>query len=77
MWNLFPRPFSFFIGSTFKGVPREQHALLELTDTRARLKSEKETLRNTLNYLTATSAGKDVFLSSLVVNLKGERGRRD
>ncbi|XP_004291828.1 PREDICTED: LON peptidase N-terminal domain and RING finger protein 1 [Fragaria vesca subsp. vesca] len=62
--NLFPTPFSFFVGSTFEGAPREQQALLELVDTTARLKREKETLRNTLNYLTAASAVKDVFPSS-------------
>lgn len=62
--NLFPTPFSFFVGSTFEGVPREQQALLELEDTAMRLKREKETLRNTLNYLTAASAVKDVFPSS-------------
>ncbi|KAK4552171.1 hypothetical protein RGQ29_032138 [Quercus rubra] len=62
--NLFPTPFSFFVGSTFEGAPREQQALLELEDTAARLKREKETLRNTLNYLTAASAVKDVFPSS-------------
>ncbi|XWS25833.1 hypothetical protein CRYUN_Cryun27aG0101100 [Craigia yunnanensis] len=62
--NLFPTPFSFFVGSTFKGAPREQQALLELEDTAARLKREKETLRNTLNYLSAASAVKDVFPSS-------------
>ncbi|CDP07461.1 unnamed protein product [Coffea canephora] len=54
--NLFPTPFSFFVGSTFEGAPREQQALLELEDTATRLKREKETLRNTLNYLTAASA---------------------
>ncbi|KAI4336837.1 hypothetical protein L6164_015317 [Bauhinia variegata] len=62
--NLFPTPFSFFVGSTFEGAPREQQALLELVDTAARLKREKETLRNTLNYLSAASAVKDVFPSS-------------
>ncbi|XP_050204540.1 uncharacterized protein LOC126654646 [Mercurialis annua] len=62
--NLFPTLFSFFVGSTFEGAPREQQALLELEDTAARLKREKETLRNTLNYLTAASAVKDVFPSS-------------
>lgn len=62
--NQFPTPFSFFVGSTFEGAPREQQALLELEDTAARLKREKETLRNTLNYLTAASAVKDVFPSS-------------
>ncbi|KAF2324632.1 hypothetical protein GH714_015775 [Hevea brasiliensis] len=62
--NLFPTPFSFFVGSTFEGAPREQQALLELVDSAARLKREKETLRNTLNYLTAASAVKDVFPSS-------------
>ncbi|GLT41123.1 hypothetical protein SLA2020_152090 [Shorea laevis] len=62
--NLFPTPFSFFVGSTFEGAPREQQALLELEDTAARLKREKETLRNTLNYLTAASAVKDAFPSS-------------
>ncbi|KAL3734658.1 hypothetical protein ACJRO7_023929 [Eucalyptus globulus] len=61
--NLFPTPFSFFVGSTFEGAPREQQALLELEDTATRLKREKETLRNTLNYLTAASAVKDVFPS--------------
>eukprot|EP00262_Sarcandra_glabra_P004670 TRINITY_DN15866_c0_g1_i1.p1 TRINITY_DN15866_c0_g1~~TRINITY_DN15866_c0_g1_i1.p1 ORF type:complete len:310 (+),score=37.34 TRINITY_DN15866_c0_g1_i1:130-930(+) len=61
--NLFPTPFSFFVGSTFEGAPREQQALLELEDTAMRLKREKETLRNTLNYLTAASAVKDVFPS--------------
>ncbi|KAI6688290.1 hypothetical protein NL676_025118 [Syzygium grande] len=59
--NRFPTPFSFFVGSTFEGAPREQQALLELEDTAARLRREKETLRNTLNYLTAASAVKDVF----------------
>ncbi|XP_047982133.1 lon protease 2-like [Salvia hispanica] len=62
--NLFPTPFSFFVGSTFEGAPREQQALLELEDTAVRLKREKETLRNTLNYLTAASAVKDVFPST-------------
>lgn len=62
--NLFPTPFSFFVGSTFEGAPREQQALLELEDTAARLTREKETLRNTLNYLSAASAVKDVFPSS-------------
>lgn len=62
--NLYPTPFSFFVGSTFEGAPREQQALLELEDTAVRLKREKETLRNTLNYLTAASAVKDVFPSS-------------
>ncbi|XP_047325849.1 lon protease 2-like [Impatiens glandulifera] len=62
--NMFPTPFSFFVGSTFEGAPREQQALLELEDTVLRLKREKETLRNTLNYLTAASAVKDVFPSS-------------
>lgn len=62
--NLFPTPFSFFVGSTFEGAPREQQALLELEDTAARLRREKETLRNTLNYLSAASAVKDVFPSS-------------
>ncbi|XP_042480050.1 lon protease 2-like [Macadamia integrifolia] len=62
--NLFPTPFSFFVGGTFEGAPREQQALLELEDTVMRLKREKETLRNTLNYLTAASAVKDVFPSS-------------
>ncbi|XP_010471660.1 PREDICTED: uncharacterized protein LOC104751420 isoform X2 [Camelina sativa] len=62
--NQFPTPFSFFVGSTFEGAPREQQALLELEDTAARLKRERETLRNTLNYLSAASAVKDVFPSS-------------
>jgi len=62
--NLFPTPFSFFVGSTFEGAPREQQALLELEDTGARLTREKETLKNTLNYLSAASAVKDVFPSS-------------
>ncbi|KAK4744776.1 hypothetical protein SAY87_011088 [Trapa incisa] len=62
--NLFPTPFSFFVGSTFEGAPREQQALLELKDTAARLKREKETLKNTLNYLSAAMAVKDVFPSS-------------
>ncbi|KAK6938885.1 Lon protease, N-terminal domain [Dillenia turbinata] len=62
--NLFPTPFSFFVGSTFEGAPREQQALLELEDTTARLKREREIMRNTLNYLSAASAVKDVFPSS-------------
>ncbi|GAB2267700.1 hypothetical protein Dimus_002683 [Dionaea muscipula] len=62
--NLFPTPFSFFVGSTFEGAPTEQQALLELEDTAARLRREKDTLRNTLNYLSAASAVKDVFPSS-------------
>ncbi|KAJ4964345.1 hypothetical protein NE237_024284 [Protea cynaroides] len=64
--NLFPTPFSFFVGSTFEGAPKEQQALLELGDTATRLKREKETLKNTLNYLSAASAVKDVFPSSSV-----------
>ncbi|XP_068322407.1 uncharacterized protein [Pyrus communis] len=40
--NLFPTPFSFFVGSTFEGAPREQQALLELEDTAVRLKREKD-----------------------------------
>ncbi|XP_008806475.2 lon protease 2-like [Phoenix dactylifera] len=62
--NLFPTPFSFFVGSTFEGAPREQQALLELEDTATRLKRERDTLHNTLNYLTAASAVKDAFPSS-------------
>ncbi|RAL47354.1 hypothetical protein DM860_013319 [Cuscuta australis] len=62
--NHFPTPFSFFVGSTFEGSPREQQALLELEDTATRLKREKETLQNTLNYLSAASAVNDVFPSS-------------
>lgn len=62
--GLFPTPFSFFVGSTFEGAPREQQALLELEDTGSRLRRERDTLRNTLNYLTAASAVKDVFPSS-------------
>eukprot|EP00249_Psilotum_nudum_P008190 c21105_g1_i1 orf=219-1196(+) len=62
--NLFPTPFSFWVGSTFEGAPAEQQALLELKDTAQRLKREKETLRNTLNYLTAASAVRDVFPNS-------------
>lgn len=62
--SLFPTPFSFWVGSTFEGAPAEQQALLELEDTAMRLKREKETLRNTLNYLSAASAVKDVFPSS-------------
>ncbi|KAL3699014.1 hypothetical protein R1sor_017036 [Riccia sorocarpa] len=62
--NLFPTPFSFWVGSTFEGAPVEQQALLELEDTAQRLKREKETLRNTLNYLSAASAVKDAFPSS-------------
>ncbi|KAJ7521340.1 hypothetical protein O6H91_19G048600 [Diphasiastrum complanatum] len=62
--NLFPTPFSFWVGSTFEGAPAEQQALLELEDTALRLKRERETLRNTLNYLTAAAAVKDVFSSN-------------
>ncbi|GAB2247666.1 hypothetical protein Droror1_Dr00007548 [Drosera rotundifolia] len=62
--KMWPTPFSFFVGSTFEGAPREQQALLELEDTAARLRREKDTLRNTLNYLSAASAVKDVFPSS-------------
>lgn len=62
--QLFPTPFSFWVGSTFEGAPVEQQALLELEDTAQRLKREKETLRNTLNYLSAASAVKDAFPSS-------------
>ncbi|KAL9263656.1 Lon protease 2-like protein [Drosera capensis] len=62
--KMWPTPFSFFVGSTFEGAPREQQALLELEDTASRLRREKETLRNTLNYLSAASAVKNVFPSS-------------
>jgi Lon protease-like protein len=62
--GLFPTPFSFYVGNTFEGAPREQQALLELEDTAARLGRERNTLRNTLNYLTAASAVKDAFPSS-------------
>ncbi|CAM6101568.1 unnamed protein product [Calypogeia fissa] len=62
--KLFPTPFSFWVGSTFEGAPVEQQALLELEDTAQRLKREKETLRNTLNYLSAASAVKDAFPSA-------------
>ncbi|KAL2614068.1 hypothetical protein R1flu_025760 [Riccia fluitans] len=62
--KLFPTPFSFWVGSTFEGAPVEQQALLELEDTAQRLKREKETLRNTLNYLSAASAVKDAFPST-------------
>jgi len=61
--KLFPTHFSFWVGSTFEGAPVEQQALLELEDTAVRLKREKETLKNTLNYLTAASAVKDAFPS--------------
>jgi Lon protease-like protein len=61
--KLFPTPFSFWVGSTFEGAPVEQQALLELEDTAVRLKRETETLKNTLNYLTAASAVKDAFPS--------------
>ncbi|KAK8696152.1 hypothetical protein V6N13_001289 [Hibiscus sabdariffa] len=61
--NLFPTPFLFFVGSTFEGAPKVQQASLELEDTTTRLKREKETLRNTLNYLSAASTVKDVFPS--------------
>ncbi|KAH1244295.1 Glucose-induced degradation protein 8 [Glycine max] len=67
--NLFPTPFSFFVGSTFEGAPREQQALLELEDTAARLKREKETLKNTLNYLTAASAVKDAVNDNDIHNI--------
>ncbi|ONK72748.1 uncharacterized protein A4U43_C04F22760 [Asparagus officinalis] len=59
--NLFPTPFSFFVGSTFEGAPKEQQALLELEDTALRLRREKETLKNTLNYVAAASAVKDAL----------------
>lgn len=59
--DLFPTPFSFFVGSTFEAAPKEQQALLEVEDTAVRLKREKETLRNTLNYLAAASAVNDAF----------------
>lgn len=62
--KLFPTPFSFWVGSTFEGAPAEQQSLLELEDTVARLQREKETLRNTLSYLTAASAVKDALPSS-------------
>lgn len=62
--GLFPTMFSFFVGSTFEGAPREQQVLLEMEDTGARLKRERDTLKNTLNYLTAAAAVKDVFPSS-------------
>ncbi|KAJ1700948.1 hypothetical protein LUZ63_000727 [Rhynchospora breviuscula] len=60
----FPTPFSFFVASTFEGAPREQQVLLELEDTAARLKRERDTLKSTLNYLSAASAVKDAFPSS-------------
>ncbi|KAF3447927.1 hypothetical protein FNV43_RR08634 [Rhamnella rubrinervis] len=72
--NLFLTPFSFYVGSTFKGAPREQQALLELEETATRLKREKETLRNTLKYLTATSAVKDV-LETLRLGTKGGKAK--
>ncbi|KAL4187642.1 hypothetical protein AMTRI_Chr09g20050 [Amborella trichopoda] len=62
--KLFPTPFSFFVGSTFKGAPREQQALLELENATTKLKRQKKTLRNMLNYLIAASAVEDAFPSS-------------
>ena len=59
--SAFPTPFSFWVASTFEGAPMEQQALLELEDTTERLKRERETLRSTLNYLTAATAVKDAF----------------
>lgn len=59
----FPTPFSFWVASTFEGAPGEQQELLELEDTAERLARERETLRNTRNYLTAAAAVKDVFAS--------------
>lgn len=56
-----PGPFSFWVASTFEGAPAEQQALLELESTAERLAREKDTLRNTLNYLTAATAVKEVF----------------
>ncbi|MBA0786277.1 hypothetical protein Gotri_025624, partial [Gossypium trilobum] len=67
--NLFPTPFSFFVGSTFEGAPKEQQALLELEDTAARLRREKGTLRNTLNYLSAASAVKDAVNDNDIHNI--------
>eukprot|EP00271_Cylindrocystis_brebissonii_P005652 TRINITY_DN17814_c0_g1_i1.p1 TRINITY_DN17814_c0_g1~~TRINITY_DN17814_c0_g1_i1.p1 ORF type:complete len:343 (-),score=29.80 TRINITY_DN17814_c0_g1_i1:933-1961(-) len=61
--SAFPTPFSFWVASTFEGAPSEQQALLELEDTAERLRRERDTLRNTLNYLTAATAVKDAFAS--------------
>lgn len=62
--SAFPTPFSFWVASTFEGAPSEQQALLELQDTSERLRRERDTLRNTLNYLTAATAVKDAFSTS-------------
>eukprot|EP00850_Spirogloea_muscicola_P007446 SM000037S13581 [mRNA] locus=s37:834899:837808:+ [translate_table: standard] len=68
----FPTPFSFWVASTFEGAPVEQQSLLELEDTSERLKRERDTLRNTLNYLTAATAVKDVvytWMASMAMEL--------
>ncbi|KAG8389915.1 hypothetical protein BUALT_Bualt01G0028600 [Buddleja alternifolia] len=76
--NLFPTPFSFFVGSKFEGAPREQQALLELEDTAVRLRREKETLRNALNYLTAASAFEGVTREQqALLELEAVRLRRE
>lgn len=59
--STFPTPFSFWVASTFEGAPSEQQSLLELEDTAERLRRERETLKTTLNYLTAAFAVKDAF----------------
>eukprot|EP00899_Mesostigma_viride_P002299 jgi/Mesvir1/1206/Mv17694-RA.1 len=62
--NAPPTQFSYYVAASFKGAEAEQQALLEMTSTYDRLVRERETLRNTLNYLTAASAVKDVFSHS-------------
>eukprot|EP00850_Spirogloea_muscicola_P014066 SM000098S25146 [mRNA] locus=s98:511770:514697:+ [translate_table: standard] len=74
----FPTPFSFWVASTFEGAPVEQQSLLELEDTSERLKRERDTLRNTLNYLTAATAVKDVvytWMASIAMELVLVRAR--
>ncbi|XP_078181309.1 uncharacterized protein LOC144575060 [Carex rostrata] len=62
LWKgLFPTPFSFIVGSYFGLIPNEQQVLLEMEDTAARLKRERDILKSTLNCLTALTAVEDAF----------------
>ena len=56
-----PTELSYWIASNLYGVAPEQHALLEIQDTVARLEREAEILTSTRNHLAARSVIKDTF----------------
>ena len=58
---LSPEALSFWLLRVFAQHPGKQQALLEYTSTRERLKRAQEVLRETLSYLSASSALKSAL----------------